>query len=215
LGIRSVLFDLDGTLADTAPDLAHALNLQRAMRRLPPLELDLIRPHASHGTRGLIKVGFGMGQEHPGFADMREQYLELYEDNLCVHTQLFPGIPILLEELERRGISWGVVTNKPERFTMPLMQALGLSRAGCIVSGDTYANAKPHPEPLLMAARLLKVAPGECIYVGDARRDVTAAKAAGMRVLVASYGYLGAEDDPASWEVDGIISAPGEIVDYL
>lgn len=214
--IRAVLFDLDGTLADTAPDLGHALNLQRERHGLAPLAQEIIRPYASHGTRGLFEIGFGLTPEDARFDPMREEYLELYTANLCRLTQLFPGIAALLEALEERNIHWGVVTNKPARFTEPLLEQLGLiGRAASIVSGDTCPHPKPHPEPLLCAARDIGVAPQHCLYVGDAERDIEAARAAGMPALIADYGYLGAADRPETWGAQGRIDTPLGILAFL
>ncbi|MBU1690094.1 MAG: HAD-IA family hydrolase [Gammaproteobacteria bacterium] len=214
--MKAVLFDLDGTLADTAPDLGHALNLQRERHGLPPLPQETIRPYASHGTVGLFDIGFGLTPQDERFAPMREEYLALYTANLCLHTTLFPGMAELLAALEARNISWGVVTNKPARFTEPLLELLGLSkRAASIISGDTCAHPKPHPEPLLRAAREIGVTPQSCLYVGDAERDIEAARAAGMSALIADYGYLGAEDRPETWGADGRIDTPQGILAFL
>jgi phosphoglycolate phosphatase len=214
--MRAVLFDLDGTLADTAPDLGHALNLQRERHGLPPLPQEIIRPYASHGTVGLFDIGFGLTPQDARFAHMREEYLALYTANLCLHATLFPGMAELLDELEDKGIAWGVVTNKPARFTNPLLELLGLTqRAASIVSGDTCPHPKPHPEPLLCAAREIGVAPQSCLYVGDAERDIEAARAAGMPALVAAYGYLGENDKPETWRALSIIDSPAEIMRYL
>ena len=214
--MKAVLFDLDGTLADTAPDLGHALNLQRERHGLPPLPQEIIRPYASHGTVGLFDIGFGLTPQDARFAPMREEYLALYTANLCLHTTLFPGMAELLDELEGKGIAWGVVTNKPARFTNPLLELLGLTqRAASIVSGDTCPHPKPHPEPLLCAAREIGVAPQSCLYVGDAERDIEAARAAGMPALVAAYGYLGENDKPETWRALSIIDSPAEIMRYL
>ncbi len=214
--MQAVLFDLDGTLADTAPDLGHALNLQRERHGLPPLPQDIIRPYASHGTVGLFDIGFGLTPQDARFAPMREEYLALYTANLCLHTTLFPGMAELLDELEGKGIAWGVVTNKPARFTNPLLEQLGLiGRAASVVSGDTCSHPKPHPEPLLCAAREIGVAPQSCLYVGDAERDIEAARAAGMFALIAGYGYLGAADRPETWGADGRIDDPLGILAFL
>ncbi len=214
--IQAVLFDLDGTLADTARDLGFALNEQRRLHGFAPLPFEAIRPQASHGARGLLGLGFNITPESPDFGSMRAQYLDLYERHICDHTVLFPGTDELLRALEQRGLQWGVVTNKPARFTLPLMTALKLDqRAACIVSGDTTANAKPHPEPLLAAAARIGVAPGACLYVGDAERDVEAAVAAGMKVLIADYGYIAAEDRPETWGAHGRIGHPSGILAYL
>lgn len=214
--IKAVLFDLDGTLADTAPDLGHALNLQRGRHGLPPLPAEAIRPQASHGARGLLGLGFGLTPEHPEFSAMREEFLELYAANICLHTRLFTGMAELLNKLEDEGILWGVVTNKPARFTEPLLQALELGhRAACIISGDTCAKPKPHPEPMLCASRQIGTSPESCLYVGDAERDVEAAEAAGMPALVARYGYLDAGDRPETWGAHGMVDDPREILKYL
>jgi phosphoglycolate phosphatase len=215
-GIRAVLFDLDGTLVDTAPDLGHALNLQRARHGLPPLADAVIRPQASHGARGLLQVGFGLAPDDARFAAMREEFLELYAANICLHSQPFPGILELLAALETRGLAWGVVTNKPARFTEPLMSILDLAeRAACIVSGDTCPQPKPHPAPMLAAAELCGAAPAECLYLGDAARDIEAARAAAMPALVAAWGYLDATDQPDTWGAHGQIRHPAETLDYL
>lgn len=214
--IQAVLFDLDGTLADTAPDLGHTLNLQRERHGLPPLAQKTIRPYASHGTRGLFEIGFGLKPEDAQFNAMRDEYLALYTANLCRLTQLFPGMAELLQQLESKGIAWGVVTNKPARFTNPLMEQLGLiGRAASIISGDTCPHPKPHPEPLLAAAREIGVAPQSCLYIGDAERDIEAALAADMTAILAAYGYLGATDRPETWGANASIRHPAEILDYL
>jgi N-acetyl-D-muramate 6-phosphate phosphatase len=215
-GIRAVLFDLDGTLVDTAPDLGHALNLQRARHGLTPLPDDIIRPQASHGARGLLSVGFDLHPDDPTFAPMREEFLQLYSDNICLHSRPFPGILDLLDALEKRGLAWGVVTNKPARFTEPLMSILDLAeRATCIVSGDTCPQPKPHPAPMLAAAELCGAAPAQCLYLGDAERDIQAARAAAMPALVAAWGYLDATDQPHTWGAHAQIHRPAETLDYL
>lgn len=214
--IKAVLFDLDGTLADTALDLGYALNEQRRRHGLPPLPHEVIRPHASHGARGLLALGFGITPQDENFAAMREEYLALYAQHICRHTRLFPGIPQVLTTLEQRAIAWGIVTNKPSRFTHPLLEQLDLTkRAATIVSGDTTTNSKPHPEPLLHACQVIAVPASACLYVGDAERDVEAALAAGMQVIIANYGYLGPDDQPQTWHAHGIIETPQEILNYL
>lgn len=214
--IRAVLFDLDGTLVDTAPDLGHALNLQRARHGLPPLDDAVIRPQASHGARGLIGLGFDLHPEDTRFAYMREEFLQLYAENICRNSRPFPGVLELLDALERRGLAWGVVTNKPARFTEPLMSILDLAeRAACIVSGDTCPQPKPHPAPMLAAADLCGAAPGQCLYLGDAERDIQAARAAAMPALVAAWGYLDASDQPHTWGAHAEIRHPIETLDYL
>lgn len=213
---QAVLFDLDGTFADTALDLALALNQMREERGLAPLPLELTRPHTSSGARGLIHVAFGLGPEDGGYAALRERFLELYGENVCVHTRPFEGIPELLDALEARRIPWGIVTNKGSRFTDPLMQELGLhSRAACIVSGDTTGRIKPAPDSLLHAANALSLPPSACLYVGDDLRDVQAARAAGTGILAVAYGYLGAEGDPHAWRADAVIYHPSEVLNFL
>lgn len=213
---KTVLFDLDGTLVDTAPDLAAALNQMLARRGLDPLPDQRTRPQASHGTRGLLQVGFGVTPADTGFEALRQEFLAIYADNLVNHSVLFPGMAELLAELEDAGLQWGVVTNKPARYTEPLLAQLGLmTRAAIVVSGDTCAQPKPHPAPLLHACERTASQPGECLYVGDAERDIQAARAAGMPALVALYGYLSDDDAPEQWGGHGLIHHPGQILDYL
>ncbi|HEY9099297.1 MAG TPA: HAD-IA family hydrolase [Thiobacillus sp.] len=214
--IQVVLFDLDGTLVDTAPDLGHALNLQRARHGLPPLDDAIIRPQASHGARGLLGVGFNLHPDDPHFAHMREEFLQFYADNICRYSRPFPGVLALLAELEARQLKWGVVTNKPARFTEPLMSILDLAeRAACIVSGDTCPQPKPHPAPMLVAAELCGAAPAQCLYLGDAERDIQAANAAAMPALVAAWGYIDATDQPHTWGAHAEIHHPADTLDYL
>ncbi|CAG0940356.1 N-acetyl-D-muramate 6-phosphate phosphatase [Gallionellaceae bacterium] len=214
--IEAVLFDLDGTFADTAPDLAAALNHVRTRHALPPLPLEAIRPQASHGSPGLLKLGFGITPDAPDYPALRLAFLDYYTAHICVHTTLFPGMAQLIEVLEQRGLPWGIVTNKPHRLTLPLMQALGYAeRAGCLVSGDTCAHAKPHPDPLLKAAEMLAIAPERCLFLGDDIRDVEAGRAAGTKNLIARYGYIAAQEDLAAWQADGAIDSPMELIAHL
>jgi phosphoglycolate phosphatase len=214
--VRAVLFDLDGTLADTAPDLGRALNRLRAEHGLEPLPIGVMRAHASSGARGLLKAGFGLTPESGGYNALRDRFLELYAENLCVDTRLFDGIPELLSRIEARPLPWGIVTNKAKRFTEPLLRTLAIGRrAACVVSGDSTPHIKPHPAPLLEAAMLLALPAGDCVYVGDDLRDVQAARAAGMRFAAAGWGYLGDGADPRTWEADALISDPREILDLL
>ncbi len=214
--VQAVLFDLDGTFADTAPDLGRALNRLRVEHGLEPLPIGIIRAHASSGARGLLKAGFGSTPESEGYDALRDRFLELYAENLCVETRLFEGIPELLSMIEARPLPWGIVTNKAKRFTEPLLRTLAIGhRAACIVSGDSTPHIKPHPAPLLRAAMLLGLAPGDCIYVGDDLRDVQAAHAAGMRFAAAGWGYLGDGVDPLTWDADAVVSHPREILDLL
>jgi phosphoglycolate phosphatase len=210
--IAAVLFDLDGTLADTAPDMARTVNEMRVSRGLEAVTEDKVRPFVSRGARGMILAAFGIGSEHPEYAAMRDEFLRIYADNLCIDSRLFPGMPELLDGLESDGIAWGVVTNKYERLARPLLERLGLGeRMGVLVGGDTCARAKPFPDPLLRAAEELQVPPRDTLYVGDDERDVQAARAAGMPVLVAGFGYLGVDRPPVLWGADAIIQAPDEI----
>ena len=211
----AVLFDLDGTFADTAPDLAHALNIMRRDRDLPALSVEATRPVTSHGARGLLRVGFDMGPDHRDYAVMREEFLNLYEANLCRDTRLFPGMAELLEGIEARRLAWGIVTNKAERFAKPLIEALELDRpCACVIGGDTAPRMKPHPDPLFAACRALGVEAATCIYVGDDRRDVEAAHAAGMRAIAVRYGYLNG-GEPDTWGADAVVDRPQDVLQYL
>jgi 2-phosphoglycolate phosphatase len=213
---RAALFDLDGTLADTAPDLAHVLNLQLRARGRTELPVAALRQYVSHGARGMLRAGFGMEPEHAGYAALRDEFLDLYAKNLYRETRLFPGMLELLTTLERRGIAWGIVTNKLERFTLPLVEALGLAtRAGCVVGGDTTGRAKPHPDPLLEASRRIGIEPRDCCYVGDDERDVQAGQAAGMTAVVALYGYLGDGKPPQEWGAEVFIKHPLDLLKLL
>lgn len=214
--IKAVLFDLDGTVADTALDLGYALNRQRIARGLAALPIALIRTEASAGARGLLGLGFSIKPGDPGYDAMRAEFLDFYAEHLCRETSLFSGIAELLDQLDGRQLPWGVVTNKPARFTIPLMEALGLSRrAACVVSGGDTTHSKPHPEPLLAASNAIAIAPGECIYLGDDIRDVQASLAAGMKPVIAGYGYLGSASPPESWGTTHLIDHPRELLNYL
>ena len=214
--IKAVLFDLDGTLADTAPDLGYALNQQRIARGLSTIPLELIRTEASAGARGLLGLGFNIAPGDSDYPDMREEFLDLYAARLCHDTQLFPGVSELLDQLDARKLPWGIVTNKPARFAKPLIHLLGLSqRAACLISGGDTTHSKPHPEPLLAASHALAVAPDTCIYLGDDMRDVEASLAAGMEPVIARYGYLGNGHPPESWGARYLIDHPRELLAYL
>lgn len=209
---ESILFDLDGTLADTAGDLGSALNRMLERRGRMPISAARIRSHASAGTRGLLRLGFGVGTEDSGYEALRHEFLELYEQSLVATTILFPGIAKLLDDIEASGLRWGIVTNKPHRFTLPLVHALKLiGRASCVISGDTTAHPKPHPAPLLKAAADMGLAPGACLYIGDDQRDIEAARAAGMDAIIALYGYLGVGSPPENWGANGVIESPGDL----
>ena len=213
--IKAVLFDLDGTLADTAPDLCYALNCMRAARNLPALPLEATRAYTSLGARGLLGIGLDVTPEHAQYAAMREEFLGIYENNLCRESRLFPGMPELLGELERRELLWGVVTNKAERYTHPLLEKLGVhTRAACVIGGDTTGKTKPDPAPLFAAAERIGIAPQHCIYVGDDRRDVQAGRSAGMKTIVVKFGYLNG-NDPETWAADAMIDTPLELLQHL
>jgi phosphoglycolate phosphatase len=212
----AVLFDFDGTLADTAPDLGHALNRQRIARGMPELPVEAVRAHASSGARGLLKAGFNITPEDPGYEAMRDEFLDFYAQNLARESDLFPGMASLLGRIEEMGLRWGVVTNKAERFTLPLLRLMGLfDRAAVVICGDTTPHAKPHPAPLLAAMQKLDLPAAGCIYVGDDERDVRAGQAAGMPVIVARYGYLGSGTPPEDWGADGFIDSPMELLAHL
>lgn len=214
--VHAVLFDLDGTLLDTAPDMAHALNLLLAEQHRTPLRYEDIRPRVSDGSAGLIAHAFGLTPEAPQFEDLRRRFLELYQAHLVRETCLFPGMAPVLARLEGGGIAWGVVTNKPAWLTDPLVRALGLwERAACVVSGDTTTNRKPHPEPLHHACRLAGQRAADCLYVGDARRDIEAGRGAGMKTLIALFGYVGADTAPESWGADGMVRRPEDLLNWI
>ena len=213
--MEAVLFDLDGTLADTAPDLGCALNHMRGARGLPPLPLSATRPVTSLGARGLLKVGFGMAPDHPDYAAMRKEFLQIYESNICRETALFPGMPELLGALESRQVCWGVVTNKAEQLARLLLEKLRLTpRCACIIGGDTTPHTKPHPAPLLAACRSIRRGPGACVYVGDDLRDIEAGRAAGMKVAAVRWGYLNGSD-PAAWNADWLLEEPRDLLKLL
>ena len=211
----ALLLDLDGTLLDTAPDMGGALNLLRAEHGLEPLPAATIRPVVSHGAMRLVRLGFPAA-EGDAFETLRLRFLDLYAANLAVGTRLFPGFEAVLDALESRGQPWGIVTNKPGWLTAPLLAALGLDRrAACAVSGDTVAERKPHPLPLLHAAGLIDVEPAACVYVGDAERDIQAGRAAGMTTVVAAYGYLERDEDPLRWGPHGLVQHPTELLEWM
>ncbi len=211
-----VLFDLDGTFADTAPDLHAALNRLLDSLNRPAIAFEDFRPSVSHGSRAMLITGLGIAPDDPDFEQLQRAFLDFYQERIAVHTRLFDGMESLLEELEKRSVAWGIVTNKPAYLTNPLMRGLGLhQRASAIVSGDTTAHAKPHPEPILHACRLSKADPAETIFVGDAARDIEAGRSAGTRTLIALFGYLSQGDKPEEWQADGAIEHPLELLDWL
>jgi N-acetyl-D-muramate 6-phosphate phosphatase len=214
--VRAVFFDLDGTLADTAPDLGGALNQLLEELGRPALAMTAMRPHVSAGTRGMLSIGFGVAPDAPGYQDLAKRFLELYGERLCHGTRLFEGMAPLLDQLETRGMLWGIVTNKPARFTLPLADCLGLrGRAAAIVSGDSTPRPKPAPDGLLLACEMARVTPMQTLYVGDDLRDIQAAHAAGIRAVAAAYGYLGDDIPIGDWSADAVIATPLDLLDLL
>jgi phosphoglycolate phosphatase len=213
---KAVLFDLDGTLIDSAPDLAAAVDQMRLQRAMPSLPLEMYRPMAGAGARGMLGIAFGITPEDSEFNALREEFFSNYERCLTQRTTAFEGVVELIERICAIPLLWGVVTNKSMRFALPLSQSMALfSSAGTVVGGDTTPHAKPHPAPLLEAARQLGVAPEQCIYVGDDARDIVAGLAAGMHTVAASYGYLGHKTDIASWGAHAQINSPLELLQLL
>jgi phosphoglycolate phosphatase len=213
---RLVLFDLDGTLVDTADDLAAALNRCQSLRGLPPTPPQELRPWTSHGARGLIQRGFGLEPADAGYEDLRAEFLDHYEQALCVHSRLYDGIEQTLAAIEASDRRWGVVTNKPARFTRPLLRALGLERrAACVVSGDTAARPKPDPAPILRALAECRCEASASLYVGDDLRDVQAGRAAGVGTVVAAYGYSASIEDVSNWNADLVIDRPQDLLLWI
>ena len=216
LALKTILFDLDGTLVDTAPDLSETLNRLLIRHQQPARSPESIRPYVSHGTIGMLGFAFGLTPSDPGFTELRQEFLEIYQDHLCYQSKLFEGMDETLDFIEKRQLSWGVVTNKPDFLTRPLMQQLSLDkRCACIVSGDTLLQNKPDPAPMFYAAELAGCEASECIYVGDAERDIEAGRRAGMHTLIARYGYIENDDDPDLWQADGNIEHPTELINWL
>lgn len=212
LAVRAVLFDLDGTFADTAPDLTHALNRMRAARGLPAVPLAATRAVTSTGARGMLKVGFDRSPDHADYPALRDEFLDHYAADLCRDSALFPGMADVVTALGARGIVWGIVTNKALRYAEPLVARLasGLD-CGCVIGGDTTPHLKPHPAPLLAASRSLGIAAEACLYVGDDARDVAAGRAAKMRTVAVRYGYLNG-GDPDTWGADAVIDRPADLL---
>lgn len=214
--IQTILFDLDGTLLDTAPDLAFALNTVLVEQHREPLPFETIRPWVSQGGRVLIKRGFHLTEPDPLLEPLRQRFLAIYAENLVRQTALFPGMQEVLETLETWKIRWGIVTNKPSWLTNPLLEQLGLAqRSLCNISGDTLAQNKPHPAPLLHACKLAHNLPTQCVYVGDALRDIEAGQRAGMRTIVALYGYIDQHETPQEWGATGMVGQPQELLDWV
>ncbi|WP_180684554.1 phosphoglycolate phosphatase [Tepidicella baoligensis] len=215
-GVQAVLFDLDGTLVDSAPDLGYAADQMRVARGLPPLPLEAYRPMAGAGARGMIQVAFGHGPEHPAFEALKQEFFDRYEACMTQRTRPFDEVAEMLDVLEQRGLAWGVVTNKMERFALPLTAGMPLfARSSTVIGGDTTPYPKPHPAPLLEAARRLGLPPDRCVYVGDDQRDIVAGKAAGMPTVAALYGYLGLNTDAGAWGADAIIETPMALLNFL
>ena len=213
---KAVLFDLDGTLLDSAPDLGFATDQMRVARGMPSLSLEQYRPMAGSGARGMLGVAFGISPDHADFETLREEFFVRYAECLTHRTYAFPGVDLLIAGLLESGLAWGVVTNKSQRFSHPLTASMPLfASARTIVSGDTTPHSKPHPEPLFEAARQLGLAPAECIYVGDDERDIQAGRAAGMRTVAATYGYLGSAADTRAWQADAQIDAALDLLPLL
>ena len=213
---KGIFFDLDGTLAATAPDLVAAANQLLITRNLPPKQYEVLRPCASAGARGLIGGAFGIGIDHPDFIPLRDEFFANYEKALLVNSVLFEGVDHLLDQLDSANLPWGIVTNKSERFTHPLTELMGLrQRAVSTISGDTTPHSKPHPEPILHAARVANIDPSKSVYVGDDIRDIVAGKAAGMKTIAAAYGYCGCEEPPEAWGADYLVRHPKELLEII
>ncbi|MBA4256697.1 MAG: phosphoglycolate phosphatase [Polaromonas sp.] len=214
--VKAVLFDLDGTLIDSAPDLGAAAEKMRIERGLPPLGLDAYRSMAGAGAKGMMGVAFGLQPDALDYDSFKTEFLNNYQSAMTVHTRAFQGVDELLGALNTNTMPWGIVTNKAERFTLPLVSSMAvLSPSKVVVSGDTTPHAKPHPEPLFEAARRLGLTPGECLYVGDDERDIVAGRAAGMPTVAALYGYLGAKTDVSAWGADYFIEHPSHLLKLL
>ena len=213
---EGIFFDLDGTLADTAPDLVAATNKLLVARNLPPKPYEFLRPYASAGARGLLEGAFGISPDHEDFVALRDEFFSNYEKALLVDSKLFDGIDHLLDQMDAASLPWGIITNKSERFTIPLTDLMGLrQRAVSTISGDTTPHSKPHPEPILYAARTSNIDPSKSIYVGDDIRDVLAGKAAGMKTVAAAYGYCGCKEPPEAWGADYIANNPLDLLQII
>lgn len=214
--IGGVLFDLDGTLLDTAADLTAALNHVLISQQAKPLSVNDVRPAISSGVAGLLKLGLQINIKNPIFPSLRKQYLDYYTQHICVHTHLFPGVETLINYLQEKKLPWGIVTNKSAILTEQLIKKFPLlNKAKCIIAGDTLKYSKPHPQPLLHASKCIACLPEHCVYVGDAERDIEAANAAGMQSLIALYGYISDKEDVNDWNANASIATPLDIIKYL
>ena len=214
--VRLVLFDLDGTLADTGRDMANALNVLLGNHGKPPVSYDRVRPYVSGGTPALLKIGFGVTPEAPEFEKLRQEFLNIYANNLCNETILFEGMPEFLEQCRNRNVKWGVVTNKPENLSRMLLDSLGVGKqAASIVGGDTLTVRKPNPEPVLHACKQAETSPEFAMYVGDAERDIVAGKKAGLETIAVTYGYIPPDEFPDKWGANHIAHSPGQVADIL
>lgn len=214
--VKAVLFDLDGTLIDSAPDLAAAANHLRIQRQMAPLPLAALRPMVGAGARGMVGAAFGLKPGDDGYDALRTEFLDRYAEHSLMHTQVFERMAPALDALDAQGLRWGIVTNKAERFTHPIVAGLGLAaRAAVVICGDTTPHSKPHPAPLLEAARRLQLAPDHCVYVGDDLRDIEAGRAAGMLTLAAGWGYLGQGEPLHAWGADHILQDAAELLQWL
>ena len=216
MSVEAVLMDLDGTLVDTAPDLVGVLNTLLVDRSLPPVPFAIARNEVSNGALGLLRLGFPEYGSDEELEPLRLEFLEIYTRNVCVYSRLFNGLDNILSKLNEISIPWGIVTNKPHSMTASLLEALDLPHPpSCVVSGDRLPQRKPHPAPLLLGAEELDIGAEDCVYVGDARRDIDAGRAAGMATVAAAYGYIRAADDPAQWGASTVIRRPGELLDAV
>ena len=214
--LGALLFDLDGTLLDTAPEFTHCLNTLLREEGRDEVQEEQLREHVSFGASGMLRFGFSMPEQHPQFSSLRDRFLQLYRRDIGSKTKLFPGISHIIDELTQRGLKWGIVTNKPQYLTMPLLEVFKpLVQAQCVVAGDTLPNAKPHPAPMLHACQALNVDPAQCWYVGDAETDVVASRNAGMPCAIAQYGYIPKHTDVKLWQADKYFLAPHDIAEIL
>lgn len=214
--VKAVLFDLDGTLIDSATELAHAVNHMRTARSLPPLPLEAYRPYVGSGARGLLPIGLNVGEGHPDFAKLREEFFDTYEKCIGAATLPFDGVALLLQKISLAALPWGIVTNKVERFAVPIVQkTTALAQCGTLIGGDTTAYSKPRPEPLLEAAARLGIDPRDCVYVGDDLRDMQAGQTAGMQTVAALYGYIAPDEDTRTWPATATIETPLQLTQLL